>query len=132
MYRLDLSAPQLNLPVAFYRASEQGAGRPFVTRQRKGAIALFALERAGPRTVGCMRDGKALKAVPPMLNGLALLHAIPANAKPPVGTVPLYEFLDERSGMREYSTERELNREGFLRSADPICHVRIASQRSQE
>lgn len=121
-YRLDLSAPALNLPVAFYNTGEVMNGRPpFAAKRSKRSVAFFALERPGTDTVPIVWDGKVLKSD---RNTVALFHALPANTKSHAdNATPLYEFIRAESDDRLYSTERELDRPGYRRSAEPLCQV---------
>ena len=129
MYKLDLSNQALNLPVAFYDMADSGDNPPFAARQLKRSVAFFALERPAENTVPFVWDGKTLKAA---ANANALFHAIPADAKTPANlTTLLYEFVEEKSGQRHYSTNREHARPGYRRSAEPLCRVWIMPTQSQ-
>ncbi|MFQ5731289.1 MAG: hypothetical protein ACE5KM_04960, partial [Planctomycetaceae bacterium] len=138
LYRLDLADPRLALPVPVHRVtksngSETLALRPDVAAADKpGEIACFALDRPGKRTVPVYRvttgdgvhvltlDPKSIKTKRP----LPSFHALPADGKPAPGTtVPLFEFIHKRSGVRVYSTEPESARSGYRRNPRPLCRV---------
>ena len=141
MYRLDLSDPRLNLPVAVYAASEASPPTRFAPR-KPGAeaeadpgdrpIAFFALERPGEGTVPVFEatgDGAGLRVgEPPNREPGAtsgpVFHALPADLpEPPATAVPLYEFTEEAGGKRAYSTAEAPPGPGFVRAEKPLCLV---------
>ena len=137
MYRLDLSDPRLNLPVAVYVASEASPPTRFAVRT-PGAdpgnrpVAFFAPERPGEGTVPVfeaagngtgLRVGEPPKEQADASSG-AVFHALPADLpKPPSTSVPLYEFAEEAGGKRAYSTDGKPPGPGFVRAEKPFCLV---------
>ncbi len=124
MYRLDLTAAALNLPVAFYH-SGQPAGSRLVAKQPAGKAAFFALERPGVNTVAVYEQGGTLVVGEDAgQDATAIFHALPVAAKAPLATTtPLYEFVHAESGERSYTTMADWSQPGFQRTAQPLCRV---------
>jgi hypothetical protein len=128
MYKLDLSDPRLNLPVAVYRRGDGlavGLTRDAI-RQAQGPAAFFALERPGAGTVPVFASGTILVAGKrPASEGAApLFHALPADAQePPATTVPLHEFVGPDGKSRAYSTDESWPEPGYRRAERPVCRV---------
>ena len=92
MYRLDLSDPRLNLPVAVYAAPDGTYHRP--RRRNAGHPAFFAPERPGPGSSPSPRPprGSAPKLAPK--GRKVAFYALPADAPdPPRATLPLTRFV---------------------------------------
>jgi hypothetical protein len=142
LYRLDLSHPRLNLPVAVYGtgaapeslrrgpppAGEAARGEGGATR-----VAFWALERPGAGTVpihaartetrhAALQAGEP--AGPRAEASPALFHAFPASAaEAPAAAVPLWE-LRHADGRRAYTVDREpAELPGFERAAEPFARV---------
>ncbi len=96
MYRLDLSDPRLNLPVAIYRGEGVSALRPG-PRGARSPAGFFALEQPADHTVPVFaagRRGLQVGGPPPRGATAPLFHALPADfPDPPATTVPLYEVV---------------------------------------
>jgi len=127
MYKLDLSAPRLSLPVAVYRTEKSGEPDSFGLRQPESEVAFFALERPATNTVpvfssdGILHVGKQPDAT--TKNG-PLFHALPSGVKTsPATTTPLYEFVHTSNRRRAYSIDPEWSGNGFRRTSKPICRV---------
>lgn len=139
MYKLDLSDPRLNLPVAVY--VPPGADRPdrFVlgSQPRSGSkVAFFALDRPGNGTIPVYAvsgdGGPALVAGAPGANEVPRFHALPSDAvKPPGTVVPLYEFTNKETKARAYTTDVLWSQPGFRRSEKPLCRVWQVASRAQ-
>ncbi|MBI4600551.1 MAG: hypothetical protein HY721_01185 [Planctomycetes bacterium] len=122
LYRLDLSDPRLNLPVAVYESSKGGDGAPDTFRTGAGArasgtrIAFWALERPGEGTVPVGEAGVGVGAP-----GAPIFHVLPAGAKsPPAASVALHE-LRGPGGRKAYLTAEDGRRfPGFERAAAPV------------
>ncbi|WP_406699340.1 hypothetical protein V5E97_10755 [Singulisphaera sp. Ch08] len=133
MYRLDLAAPQLNLPVAVYRHGETFVlGQPHGkgTEPSTTAVAFFALERPEEKSVpvfATKTEGIAklvLGADPDNEKASPCFHALPADAKqPPATTVPLFEFTSPDGKTRVYSTATTWPDPGYRRAEAPFCRV---------
>jgi hypothetical protein len=131
MYRLDLSASPLNLPVAFSEMNDVADGPSFAaagptvaSTQPKRRVAFFGLPRSGTETVPIIRDGTGLKVGAAGADKAALFHALPANATThPETTTPLYEYVHQATDDRVYSTDPQLTRPGYRRNAEPLCRV---------
>jgi hypothetical protein len=133
MYKLDLSSPKLALPAPIYCLSEDGipdrfAGVQGVPKDRHDLpIAFFAPDLPGIGTISVYQIGGALQME--VRNGEKLdrrpaFYALPADMpNPPATTVPLYEFVRSNDGRRAYTTDVNWSRDGFTRSANPICLV---------
>ncbi len=122
MYRLDLSQPELNLPVAFYDVGAAEDQPPFAARQPGRPVAFFAKERPGPGMVAITWDGAALKTAAD--DQAAVFYALAADDEAEAAhTTPLYEFIHEQSGRRIYSTTPTIEQPGFRRTDKPVCRV---------
>jgi hypothetical protein len=96
MYRLDLSDPRLNLPVAFYSSADDTyASGPSAARSAGGSPpAFFALERPGPGTVAVVSTPQGFRAGAPPDGSRPAFHALPADAGDlPKATVPLDDLV---------------------------------------
>jgi hypothetical protein len=96
-------------------------------------IAFFALDQPGVMTV-CVNESKTaaghrslkLDAPPddagkdPPFQFFALAAE---TANPPASTVPLYEYAEDASDRRAYSTDTTLDLAGFKRRERPLCRV---------
>ena len=130
MYRLDLSLPELNLPVA-YTANPDRNATPFVTVKSSGSAegtsqpTFFACERAAPGTRPVLwQDGALLLGAAGQTGEHVVFHAVPnqeADAAP--GSTPLYEFKHTTTGERVYHLDHHWQQADFVRSTQPICHV---------
>jgi hypothetical protein len=131
MYRLDLGRPAVVLPVPVGDVSE-GRHNSFATARipadfaRWSSIPFFACDRPGKGTVPVVvtTDAAGRTRLQVDGGGMPVFHAIPADpAERPKSVVPLYEFVNEQSGERAYSTLRAWRREGFERQSEPLCYV---------
>jgi hypothetical protein len=125
MYRLDLADPRLALPAPVRE-------RPWA-RGADDAAEFCAPDRPGPGLIpvfwraegkgGRLAAAKAGEALDSRLK--ARFYALPADAeKPPVTTMPLYEWVRESDGTRAYSTASEAGPPGYRRrSPEPVCRV---------
>lgn len=118
MYRLDLSDPRLNLPVAVHLGGEAGPPDFFAPpRPGAGTVPVFA-SRAGARRA------LRLEAPPEEPGAMPLFHAFPADAKDaPEATVPLFAYADEEGRVATYATSGTPSRPGLKRSGRPLCRV---------
>jgi hypothetical protein len=120
MYKLDLSDPRLNLPVAFDAEPDDGEGGR--------RVGFFALERPGDGTVPIYerrdeRGGRELVAGGPSPPGAPpVFYALPADhPSPPPNTALLFEFTREDGTRLIRSTAGAIA--GYRRSASPACRV---------
>jgi hypothetical protein len=130
-YRLDVSRPELVLPVPVYRRG-QGPGHLGLLAETKGKfgehpVTFFALDRPRPGAVPVYAktsdDSQKLHLDRPDGAEGALFHALPADTPaPPATTAPLYEWNDS-AGRRAYSTAAEPGWPGFRRAERPLCLV---------
>jgi hypothetical protein len=126
MYRLDLSDPRLILPVPVYDLSAGEAppgtfGTLTARNDRPARVAFFALDRPAPGTLPVIAGKDGLRLGKPDEQG-ALFHALPADAKAPPGTTPLYEYRHPDSGRRAWSVG-SLDLPGWKRFELPLCLV---------
>ncbi len=92
MYRLDLSDPRLNLPVAVYATPEGGLATGQAAARAAGGAppAFFTLERPGPGTAPVFRTAGGLRAgTPPEGTKVAFYALDGRGANPPRASVPL-------------------------------------------
>lgn len=131
MYRLDLADPRLAPPVPISRADD-GTFRTWQTPtqpERWAEIPFFALDRPGEDTIPISQlrgeGGQRLLTLhPPKSNFAAVFHALPAASESPsASVVPLYEFRNERTGERHYTTDAAWSMDGFRRTESPVCRV---------
>ncbi len=138
MYRVDLDDPRLVLPAAVYDAAGAGkAGdlspvdKPPATKAaeaRYDRIAFFALDRPRPGAVALVSDGERLAAlgergrVNQAAGEFVVGYALPADAKEPGATVPLYAYTTE-SGPTRYDVRHDLQLAGHRRAEKPVCRV---------
>ena len=115
MYRLDLSRPELNLPVAFY--SVQGSDRPFRSGKPAGESLFFALERADSDALPVIWQGGRLQAG---TNGASEPPLFYAAVSQRPGTVPLREFVSDETGAVAYTLSTFAKPWRFTRT---ICYV---------
>jgi hypothetical protein len=104
-------------------------------------VGFFALDREADNAVPVYAresEGGGIRLSAGNGDGDALFYALPADLEsPPASAVPLYEFVRERDGRREYTTDRLWSGEGFRRLESPVCLVwgnpwRIARSRAAE
>lgn len=132
MYKLNLSDPQLALPVAVYAPSSSKDVSHFAVRlkdQSRREIAFYALDQPvmGMAPIynesGALRVGPTLKSLP-TTESEPLFYAFPADGdKLPATTIPLYEFTHQDGKTRIYSANSTFSREGFRRAEKPLCRV---------
>jgi hypothetical protein len=126
MYKLDLSRPELALPVTVYRLSEGtfATAAGLEAGREAPPVAFFALDRPGKGTQPVYAvPGQGLK-VAAQPSSVVAFHALPADAKdPPKTTVPLYEYVSEDGKQRAYSTDASGSRPGYRRAEKPLCLV---------
>jgi len=141
MYKLELDDPRLFLPVPVYEVG--GAIPSYRTKtdiadeKTPREIAFFAPDRPREGTVPVFEKkgpGKnilvlttepgagATPAEPIRFYAVSPSAEIPSSSSLAL-TVPLYEFVDTKSGARTYSTKESLGRSGLTRTASPICRV---------
>ncbi len=124
MYRLDLSNPAFNLPVAFYRVSKPDKLPPFQTKQTQASIAFFTLEKPLPNTVPVVWKENKLQIETLENKKAALFYAYPADKKSPSPlTIPLYEYVHGESNQRFYTINPTWSKPGYQRTPKPICLV---------
>ena len=140
MYKLDLSDPRLNLPVAVYRHSGPGGPDWYGPLHRHGpqrdarSIAFFALDRPAPGSVPVFEaraddGGLALTTTPPPPTPAArpvepVFYGLPPDARSaPLATAALHEYVSDDGTRRTYSTEPILA--GHRRAPRPVCLVWI-------
>ena len=143
MYRLELDDPRVSVPVAIYQQSEtiperfavrtaakpeEAMAAPDLTR-----IAFFAIDRPGTDTI-TVAESKT-DAGDRSLQVIAVNRSAPADSNivfyavacdandAPAATVPLYEYIEQATGRRAYSTEKALDVKGFERQERPLCRV---------
>jgi hypothetical protein len=145
MYRLDLSRPNLALPVPVYSLPADipcrlGTCLQVKDRSRLPEIAFYACDRAGTRTVplyAVKKSGgewKLSRQAPtaesrtssdrPAVDSPLVLHVLPAEMEnAPSTTVPLYEFRNPDTGGWTCSIDAGWKREGYVRADRPLCRV---------
>lgn len=139
MYKLALDDPRLFLPVPVYRIGDKA--RTYATKQDlpdnvfEPEIAWFAPDRPGKDTVPIHQAVDTEKQTVRLIAGKTdgrgdkpVFYAVPFrddfNASSPLAqTVPLFEFTQESTGRRIYSTKDTMNEKGFIRSPAPVCRV---------
>jgi hypothetical protein len=111
MYKLDLSDPRLNLPVAVYETPDGGlATGP--AHAGRGPALFFALERPGEGTVLVKVIGSKTDPA---------FHALAADTKGlPKAAVPLYEFSPPDGGPPSYGTDPDRAPVRHVRSERPV------------
>ncbi len=135
MYKLDLADPRLFLPVPVYALRDDPSDlrtlRDIPRRDRIGDIVCFAPDRPRAGTVPIFAwasaTGKTMLSQdkPAGQTARVAFYALPAgvsNAIPPM-TILLYRYTHSATGQRLYSTDAALAKEGYVRSADPVCRV---------
>lgn len=123
MYRLDLSLPALNLPVAFYGDGEADALASRSSGATSEPVAFFALERAGAQTVAIVRNDGRLQVRAANDTSEPLFHALPDEEPAPRTTTPLYEYVHGDTGKRLYKTDADWSAAGYKRTARAICRI---------
>jgi hypothetical protein len=125
MYRLDLSHPLLQLPVAIYQLPDSGSDSPYTTNHPEGRLAFFALEQPSDDSVPVIWDGEALRVDTDSESDTdPVFHAISADSERFTDTtVPLYEFVHGEENQRVYSTEPDWSRPGYVRGVASLCRV---------
>jgi len=124
LYRLNLDDARLILPAPVYAL---GDGRYSFVRdvKPKGELApvFFALDRPMKGSVPVYVGG-GLTLRPPAPGAQPLFHALPADlASGPATAVPLYEFVHADGKQRTYTTDKDWNGAGFVRTEKPICRI---------
>ena len=141
MYRLTLGDPRLVLPAPVYQM--QGGGEYLLRdgvaeaskwdsiesvafyavepdRARDGLIPIYAARAAGGngQSVHLVTESPAPSEKP-------LFYVLPPTESAPVNAriVPLYEYRHGDSGGRLYSTDAQLNKDGWGRKDKPLCRV---------
>jgi hypothetical protein len=141
MYRLTLDDPRLVLPAPVYQM--QG-GTDYLLRDAvaKGdkwnsieSVAFYAVEpdraRDGLIPIYAVRvtesNGRSAHLVmePPATSEKPLFYTLPSAESSPANTsiVPLYEYRRKDSEGRLYSTDAQLNKDGWTREDKPLCRV---------
>lgn len=124
VYRLDLSDPRLNLPVAVYHAPSPDGEVPFFTGKPEGDLAFFALQRPRQDAVPVVWDGESLEPTPRGTGESVVFYAIPADAdSPPQATTPLYEWTDPASGRTICTTQLDTVPAEQRADLEPVCRV---------
>jgi len=140
MYRLTLDDPRLILPAPVYQM--QG-GTEYLLRDavaeankwnsiesvafyavepdraRDGLIPIYAVKGPGDK------ESVRLVTEPPAPSDKPLFYALSATEPPPANAciVALYEYHRNDSGGRLYSTDAQLNKDGWTRGDRPLCRV---------
>lgn len=127
MYRLDLDDPRLRLPLAVYDLSAGEHAWRLASGRPGQPVAFFALDADADAAVGMVRrqeEGQpVLRAIDDQADAEILFYAMPLDTdEPPAAAVPLYEYVHEPSGRRDYSIDRDCHRAGYRRG-DPVCLV---------
>jgi hypothetical protein len=132
MYRLSLDDPRLALPAPVYRmnGSDELRLREGVAADnawdRVGEVAFYAFSPAWQRKgllpiYAARKDGHfVLQSSVPTGAGSAPLFL--AATAPSDGAVELYEYRNQ-AGERLYSTQSDLKKDGYTRTAEPLCRV---------
>ncbi len=142
MYRLDLSDPRLQLPVAVYAVPSAGGSSRLATSgglrddgdRPSRAVAFFALDRPGEANLPVYGEvdaaGRFVLRVgsPPPKHGDAgpapLFYLRADDPREPLGTcVRLYEYVDEVGGNRSYSVDAAGGGGRTTRRAHPLGRV---------
>jgi hypothetical protein len=137
MYKLDLGDQRLVLPVPVYydRTGTGSYGTKGAFGAAKGELDLawFAHDRPSAGTVPFFQvrsqDGKSVMLTPKRgSNPFPAFYAVPpteavASTSSLALTVPLYDFVNSKSGARTYGTSDSQQAEGYVRSPDAICRV---------
>jgi hypothetical protein len=123
MYRLDLSLPQLNLPVAFYGDGNSATLASGINSLDQTSVAFFALEHAGTKTLAMVKKQGRLQTRAQNDMSDPVFHALPADEEPSTTTTPLFEYVQRETGERRYSTDAEWSSAGYERTARPLCRV---------
>jgi hypothetical protein len=147
MYRLSLDDPRLFLPAAVYQLRDRAGQGEYLMREEidsgnkwefveanpffaippdrvyPGLIPVYASRLNTPKGAAII-----LKAGSPSQAGeKPLFYAIAADddikSKQLPATTLLYEYRNDGTGEYLYSTNPELQREGWIRTAKPICRV---------
>lgn len=124
MYRLDLGDNRTALPAPVRWADDSA---PAVADEAETSfddwrsIDFFAADRPGADTVPVTWLKGRLASDG---DGEIAFHAIAADAKsPPNATVPLFEYVNDATSERLYSTATSSPQDGFTRQPDPVCRV---------
>jgi len=136
MYRLSLDDPRLALPVAVYQLQDELEGRTYALRDTVEqadrwdlveSVPFYAVEpgRAAADLVPVYAVGRRLSTEAPALSEQPLFYASPADAKAGDNAciVSLYEYRQADSERRIYRTESPAQREGWIRTQEPLCQV---------
>jgi hypothetical protein len=122
MYRLRLEDSRLVLPVPVYQVQGRHLLRDGVEKanawDRVESVPFYAIEPNRPRE-GLVSVYAGDGEDRPVFCGLP---ASAADTNNPC-IVPLYEYRQADASQRSYSTDPELNREGWVRAAEPVCRV---------
>ena len=146
MYSLNLADPRLTLPEPVYNVTVPGVGTQYVQRpvvagkdwwglvhtipfyampRNRGLSTLIPIFAVETRT----KQGTAeiLQSARPSSTAVPDFYALPAPstvaAKFPADEAPLYEYTNEATGQRWYTTKAGNEVAGAIRSALPICMV---------
>ncbi|MBN1360729.1 MAG: hypothetical protein JW993_09065 [Sedimentisphaerales bacterium] len=136
MYRLNLDDPRLVLPMAVYRVEDESEQVTYLlgdeverrdTWSLIESVPFYAIEpdRASGDLMPVYASGGILSTERPSPSALPLfcgLRADTGNSENEC-VVPLYEYWQTDSDRHLYRTDGELNREGWVRSKAPLCHV---------
>ena len=143
MYRLNLDDPRLSLPSPIYQVRDGQSGRDYLLGNavaRAGrwdsveSVAFYAIEPnrtadglvaayAQKTTTG---NGRAVRlATQPEASAKPLFLALPPVERQSENTciMPLYEYHHANSGRYLYSTEPQLQEQGWKREEKPLCRV---------
>jgi hypothetical protein len=123
MYRLDLSLPELNLPVAFYGDGDPATLASGSENPDQKPVAFFALERAGTKTVAIVKNNSGLQVRAQNDKSNPVFHVLPADGESPPTTTPLYEYVHRETGKRRYIADAEWAAAGYERVPKPLCRV---------
>ncbi len=132
MYKLDLSRPEVSLPIPIYELSDAGAAGPIGPArgdlQRTGRpLAFYAMDRPGVGTIPIfaapnVAGGQDLS--PGRGPGEPLFHGVAFEAKvTPLTSTPLLEFVHEDGVRHAYSTDINWKAPGYRRTGRVVCHV---------
>lgn len=137
MYRLDLDDAALALPVPIYDLESDGIAGELVSKDglrpwqmvARPRVAFLAPDRPAPGTVAVGWSGPSCGPRRLVVGAPAevAFYAIPAEGPRagarPQGTIPLYEYVQEGSGVRAYSVDPAWPSPGYRRAEAPLCYV---------
>jgi hypothetical protein len=130
MYKLELDAPRLVLPVAVYQAAENGQyfTKPISEKARPepAQIAFFAPDRPAEGLTPIVQIAGILRravAGDGDEEATTLFYALPPHTTDAPAAIPLYAFMHAGDQPPVYTTDASIDVPGYMRSEQPVCLV---------